>query len=301
MKIPADVPPQMTQSYSHNYNKITHGSGRLMLFAGDQKVEHMNNDFFGENITPENNTPEHMFQIASRAKIGAFATQLGLISQYGNDYSGVPYLVKLNSKTNLVPVSQAESKSYQWHSIDQVMEFKENSGLNILGVGYTIYVGSENETYMYQEAAQLIYEAHQYGLVTVLWMYPRGKAIEQEKDPHIIAGAAGVGACLGADFVTVNYPDVNEGENKAEKLKEAVLAAGRTKIICAGGSTTGPEQFLQDLHDQIHIAGAFGNATGRNIHQRPLEEAIRFCDATYAVTVEDKSVEEAMQIIAAQA
>jgi fructose-bisphosphate aldolase/6-deoxy-5-ketofructose 1-phosphate synthase len=200
-----------------------------------------------------------------------------------------------------VPVSQAESKSYQWHSIDQVMEFKENSGLNILGVGYTIYVGSENETYMYQEAAQLIYEAHQYGLVTVLWMYPRGKAIEQEKDPHIIAGAAGVGACLGADFVKVNYPDVNEGENKAEKLKEAVLAAGRTKIICAGGSTTGPEQFLQDLHDQIHIAGAFGNATGRNIHQRPLEEAIRFCDATYAVTVEDKSVEEAMQIIAAQA
>jgi fructose-bisphosphate aldolase/6-deoxy-5-ketofructose 1-phosphate synthase len=53
---------------------------------------------------------------------------------------------------------------------------------------------------------------------------------------------------------------------------------------------------LQTLHDQIHIGGASGNATGRNIHQRPLDEAIKFCNAIYSITVENKSVEEALQI-----
>lgn len=296
MNIPADVPPQMRNTYAHNYQKITHGSGRLMLFAGDQKVEHMNDDFFGANVTPENNTPDHMFQIASKAKIGAFASQLGLISRYGHQYPGVPYVVKLNSKTNLIPVSQAESKSFRWHTVDQVVEFQKNSGLNILGVGYTMYIGSENEAYMLSEVAQIVYQAHQHGLITVLWMYPRGKAVPHEKDPHIIAGAAGVGACIGSDFVKVNYPVPPEGQHPAESLKEAVLAAGNTQVICAGGATTGAREFLQDLHDQIHIAGASGNATGRNIHQRPLDEAVRMCNATYAVTVEGKSVDEAMGV-----
>jgi DhnA family fructose-bisphosphate aldolase class Ia len=37
-------------------------------------------------------------RIASRAQIGVFATQLGLIARYGMDYPEVLYLVKLNSK-----------------------------------------------------------------------------------------------------------------------------------------------------------------------------------------------------------
>lgn len=290
--VPADVPSAIKSTYTEHYEALTHGSGNLMLFAGDQKVEHLNKDFFGEGVTEENNTPEHMFRIASKAKIGAFASQLGLIARYAPDYRDVPYLVKMNSKTNLVPVQQAESKSYAWVTLDQVAEFKRNSQLNILGVGYTVYVGSENETYMFQEAADLIYEAHQHGLIAVLWMYPRGKAVPEEKHPDTIAGAAGVGACLGADFVKVNYPQVEEGESRAQSLRQAVLAAGRTKVICAGGASTDPRAFLQDLHDQIHISGAHGNATGRNFHQRPLNEAVGLCNAAFGVTVEGKSVDE---------
>lgn len=295
--IPADIAPTERATYIANIEKITHGTGRLMLFAGDQKVEHLNDDFYGEGIPAEDNNPEHLFQIASKGKIGAFASQLGMIARYGNDYPSISYIVKMNSKTHLVKTDQAESKSYQWLSLEQVMEFKRNSGLDVVGVGYTIYVGSENEAYMFSEAANLIYEAHQYGLVSVLWMYPRGKAVKHEKDPHIIAGAAGVGACLGADFVKVNYPD---GDNPAEGLKEAVVAAGRTKLICAGGSTKDPRSFFQELHDQIHIGGAVGNATGRNIHQRPLNEAVAFCNATFGITVENKSVEEALQMYNSQ-
>jgi len=73
-----------------------------MLFAGDQKVEHLNDDFYGEEVPEGDADPEHLFKIASQAKIGVFATQLGLIARYGMDYKNVPYLVKVNSKTNLV-------------------------------------------------------------------------------------------------------------------------------------------------------------------------------------------------------
>lgn len=293
--VPLDVPKAMREAYVKNYTEITRNSGRLMLFAGDQKVEHLNDDFYGEGVPEDDADPEHLFRIASKAKIGVFAAQLGLIARYGMDYKDVPYLVKVNSKTNIVETSQDDPFSNLWYDIDQVVQFKENSELNILGVGYTIYLGSEYEAEMLVQAAQVVYDAHQHGLLSVLWIYPRGEAVKDEKDPHLIAGATGVGACLGSDFVKVNYPK-KEGAKSAEVFKEAIKAAGRTKVVCAGGSSDECEAFLKKLHDQIHISGAMGNATGRNIHQRPLDEAIRMCNAVYAITVEDASVDEAMKI-----
>jgi fructose-bisphosphate aldolase / 6-deoxy-5-ketofructose 1-phosphate synthase len=293
--VPLDVPKGMRDAYVENYLTITRNTGRLMLFAGDQKVEHLNDDFFGEGISPENNHPEHLFKIASQSKIGVFATQLGLIARYGADYPSVPYLVKLNSKTHIVKTSQAEALSQMLYDVQQVIEFRNESGLPIHGVGYTVYVGSEYEATMLYEAAQIIYEAHRYGLMTVLWMYPRGKGVKDETDPHLIAGAAGVAACLGADFAKVNYPK-KQGVDSAKALKEATEAAGRTKVICAGGSSDAPEEFLRKLHDQIHISNAAGNATGRNIHQKTLNEAVKMCNAIYAVTVEDKSLDEAIKV-----
>jgi fructose-bisphosphate aldolase/6-deoxy-5-ketofructose 1-phosphate synthase len=295
VKVPVDVPSEFRETYVNNFLQMTHDTGRLMLFAGDQKVEHLNDDFYGEKISSEDSDPEHLFQIASQAKIGVFAAQLGFISQYAMDYKEIPYLIKLNSKTPLVKTADMEPVSLEWVDMDQVIEFKQNSGLHILGVGYTVYVGSEHESEMLREAAQIIYEAHQNGLLTVIWAYPRGKAVPNEKDPHVIAGAAGVVASLGADFVKVNYPK-KEGISSAEALQEAVKAAGRTRLVCAGGSSVDAAAFLQTLYDQIHISGASGNATGRNIHQRPLDEAVRLANAIYAITVEDRSVEEALLI-----
>jgi len=293
--VPLDVPAESRRKYVDNYFRITKGSGRLMLFAGDQKAEHLNDDFFGPGIDPQDGDPEHLFKIAERAKIGAFASQLGLIARYGMDYPDVPYLVKINSKTNLIKTTQADPNSPQWIDVGQVVRFKESAGLDILGVGYTVYLGSEHEGQMLSQAAQIVWQAHQAGLVTVLWIYPRGKAVKDEKDPHLIAGAAGVAATLGSDFVKVNYPS-KDGIIPAEAFREAVLAAGRTGVVCAGGKSTDARSFLQRLYDQIHISGAAGNATGRNIHQRPLSEAVRLCNAIYAVTVEDASADEAYSI-----
>jgi len=295
MRVPLDVPLEVEDIYIKNYQMITRETDRLMLFAGDQKVEHLNNDFYGENIHIDDANPEHLFKIASKAKIGIFATQLGLISLYGRDYPDIPYLVKLNSKTNLIKTGQMDPISKQWIDIEQVVQFKKQSGLKIAGVGYTIYLGSEYESQMLREAAQMVFKAHQNGLITVLWIYPRGIAVKDEKDPHLIAGATGIGACLGSDFVKVNYPK-REGKESKEIFKEAIMAAGRTKVLCAGGPSVDVKAFLQRLHDQIFISGAAGNATGRNIHQKSLKEAIRMCNAISAITYRGVSVEEAMLI-----
>ncbi len=297
VKVPVDVMPDARDVYVTNYMKATRETGRLMLFACDQKIEHMNKDFYGEGIDPSDAEPEHLFEIGSQGVCGVLAGQRGLIARYAADYPNINYLVKMNSKTNLVSTSQEDPYSPQLTDIDAVFAMID-AGVNIVGIGYTIYLGSEYESTMMAEAGDLIAQAHANGLLVVLWIYPRGKAVTAEKDPDLIAGAAGVALCLGADFVKVNppKPEGDDTRTPAEALKVASMAAGRTGLVCAGGSTQAADTFLAQLYDQIHIGGACGNATGRNIHQRSLDEAVRLTKAISAITLGDYEVEEALRV-----
>jgi fructose-bisphosphate aldolase / 6-deoxy-5-ketofructose 1-phosphate synthase len=296
--IPADVPSEMRRTYEENYRLVTKDTGRLALFAGDQKVEHLNDDFYGSTkagpISLDDADPEHLFRIARDGVVGCFATQLGLVARYGPDYSDVPYLVKMNSKSHLVKGELGDPRSQAWVTMDQVASLRD-AGLNIVGVGLTVYIGSEWESEQLVEAAQACYEAHRRGMLAVVWAYPRGRAVPDERDAHLIAGAAGLAATLGADFCKVNYPKVKEG-SVAEAFREAVMACGRTKLITAGGEGTGVESFLQTLHDQIFISGAAGSATGRNIHQKPLAEAVRMTKAIASITYGGSSVADAVAV-----
>jgi fructose-bisphosphate aldolase/6-deoxy-5-ketofructose 1-phosphate synthase len=233
---------------------------KLFLFAGDQKIEHLNKDIDAQKL----------FNIASEASVGAFATHLGLIDLYGGEHTNVNYVVKLNAKTNLVPTSQRDPLSLALHSVEDVVEFRDHKKLKIFGVGYTVYLGSEYESQMLSQAAQVVYKAHRAGLKAILWMYPRGKAIKDERDGDLIAGAAGAGSALGADFVKVNPPE------KIESLKDAVTAAGRTGVLCSGGKKKDPDAFLKELKEQLAF-GTAGCAVGRNIHELPEKEAVELC------------------------
>jgi class I fructose-bisphosphate aldolase len=285
----------MRETYVTNYLKATRGTGRLMLFACDQKIEHLNDDFYGEGISADDASPTHLFEIGSKGTIGILAGQRGLIAQYAADYPNINYLVKMNSKTHLVKTSQEDPYSPQLHGLESVLDLIEN-GVNVVGIGYTIYLGSEYEAQMMTEAAQLIADAHSVGLLVVTWIYPRGKAVGDEKDPHMIAGAAGAACCIGADFVKVNPPKKTDAVSSAILLQEATKAAGRTGLVCAGGSTVDAEVFLNQLWEQIHVGGATGNATGRNIHQRPLEEAVRLTKAISAITLGDAGLPDAVAV-----
>ena len=297
--VPLDVPKTKREEYMKNYSKLTHNTGRLMLFAGDQRVEHLNDDFYGKGIPKDDAKAEHLFKVASKAKIGAFATQLGLIARFP-EYADVPTIVKINSKTNLVKTEQEDPLSTKLWDIEQVMKLKK-AGANILGIGYTIYLGSEYEHFMLREAAQLIFEAHQNGLITILWIYPRGKAVKNEHDSHLIAGAANVANALNADFVKLSYPE-NALKAKSDKELEKILteitnAGGNTKVVFAGGPKTSKKEFLTRLYKQIHLGNAGGSATGRNIHQNTDADAVKMCNAIFSIVVENKKVEDALKIL----
>lgn len=293
--VPLSVPEESKKNYCQNFERITCTStnGRLFLFAGDQKIEHLNRDFYADQLDAECGDPVHLFSIAQAARIGAFASHLGLIARYAGDFRDVPYVIKLNAKTDLVKTDQKEPLSQLLHTVEQVVTLKKNSGLSIVGIGYTIYLGSQYESLMLHQAAQAVWQAHQAGLIAILWIYPRGKAIGNERDADLIAGAAGVAAALGADFVKINPPDGADSPSSAKLLVQATRAAGKTGVICSGGSKIDTQQLLQQVYDQITIGGSRGVALGRNIHQRKLQDALKICTAVGAILFDNQSVTQA--------
>lgn len=281
--IPFDVPEKSKKDFLENYNKLTRGTNRLMIFSCDQKIEHLNTDFFGPKIDSDANNPKNIFQIASQGNIGGLATQLGLIARYAKEFPNINYIVKLNSKTNIIPTEIKDPLSTELWSVNDVVEFKNETNLQICAVGYTIYIGSKYEHIMIHEAAQIINHAHKHGLVAILWAYPRGKSVKNEKSGIIIAGAAGIANALGADFVKINAPKDTLTQTSSEQLKIITQAAGNTKVLCAGGEQINEQVFLNRLYYQITKGGTSGAATGRNIFQRSLDEAIAMTNAISAI------------------
>lgn len=271
---------------------------RFFLFAGDQKIEHLNKDFYGQDIPEECLDPNHLFQIASQAKISAFATQLGLIDLYARNFENINYVVKLNSKTDLVSTKISDPISLLLNTVEQVVEFKKTTGLPIIGIGYTVYLGSKYEAKMLHQAAQAVFKAHQNGLIAILWMYPRGVSIKNELDTDLIAGAAGVGACLGADFVKINVPQAKNDIESSNLLKIVSGAAGETKVLCSGGKKeNNKEKFLEKIYYQIKIGGISGCAIGRNIYQNKVDDAIKFCNALASIIFDDADIEQAKKFL----
>jgi DhnA family fructose-bisphosphate aldolase class Ia len=282
--IPASVPEHQHEVFKKNYSAITKNTERLFIFAVDQKMEHLNEDFSGSDLAPEINNPKHVFKIAKNSPIGAFASHVGLISRYAPEYPNLPYLTKLDGKTNL---NKSEPYSQQLWSVKDALDLN----INLHAVGYTIYLGSDYERDMLTEAAQIITDAHQHGLVTVLWIYPRGKNVPDQDDPNVIAGAAGMAASLGADFVKIRKPS-----GFTANLQQAVQAAGNTKVLVSGGIKQNPKDFLQEVYDNIHEGKTAGGAIGRNIFQLPQKQAIALSTALSRVIYQNIAVQEALDL-----
>ena len=141
--VPGDVPDDLVETYLDNLMAATCGTGSMNLFACDQKIEHLNDDFYdgGVKIPLSSNDPGHLFEIGARAHeegtVGVLAAQGGLISHYAQDHPDVPYLVKLNSKSHLVNTDQRDPISLAMWDMDDVMSLVSN-GINVVGIGYTI-------------------------------------------------------------------------------------------------------------------------------------------------------------------
>ncbi|VVC01665.1 Fructose-bisphosphate aldolase class 1 [uncultured archaeon] len=222
--------------------------GRVLILAMDQGLEHGPSDFNDRNINPE-----YVLDIASRGGFTGLALQKGIAKHYKECYSGkVPLVLKLNGRTNIVPKEEVYSS--------QVASVKEAVALGADAIGYTIYVGSPMEALLFREFGKVQEEAEEYGLPTIVWAYPRGKHVPNEKDPAVVAYAARAALELGADIVKVNYT------GSVESFKKVVAAAGRCKVISAGGSKQADAEFLSKVKE-VMAAGGAGLAVGRNVWQ----------------------------------
>ncbi|MDP3836768.1 MAG: aldolase [bacterium] len=292
---PLSVPKNKRSTYRQNFKIATKGTGKLLLFAADQKVEHLNDDFFGAGITPEDASPEHLFQVAAGIPGAVMAAHIGLLARYGGDYRHLPFILKINGKSPLDKRAD-DLFSGAWLSSEQIEQFTETSGLNIVGLGHTIILGSTQEAKMLKQASKVIQTAHELGLLAIIWMYPRNASIKNEEDVHLVAGGAGVAACLGADFVKVKYPYKKfTDDKKTAAFSEVTKAAGRTSVICVGGSKLPAEELLKHLGRQLKN-GTKGLAIGRNLHQRSLSEATALGNALSAMIHKDVSASEAIKL-----
>ena len=284
LPVPADVPRHRKNDFINAVNTITKNTKYLAMFSADQKIEH------GNSVSPDK-----LFSIASAGHMGAFATHLGLIYRYAQHYEHINYIVKMNGKTDLQDIKSTDPYSKALWSFEQVINARQQH-LPIYGIGYTVYLGSEYEPAMLQEASTLVYQAHQEGMVAVIWMYPRGGTVTDESDPEIISKAAAVGPSIGADCIKVKTPH-GDIQQSAEHLGHITAAAGNTRVICSGGAKRDAYRFLHELYTQMHTGMSAGCAVGRNIFQRDIGQAVAITKAIASIVYDGNDHDSAYEYI----
>lgn len=222
-------------------------NGKVMLLAYDQGFEHGPVDFDEKNVDPN-----YVIQIAQNGAYTGIVFQEGIAAKYWKPEMEIPLIMKLNGKTSF---QGEEPLSLQLCTVEKAAE------LGAIGVGYTIYVGSEYEEQMLVEFSRIEDEAHARGMIVIGWMYPRGKKVTgKEYSKDILAYAARLGLELNADYVKVPFT------GDVESFKWVVKAAGKTKVLVQGGKRMEWPELEAEVTGAM-AAGAAGIAIGRNVWQ----------------------------------
>jgi len=248
--------------------------GKVLILAYDHGLEHGPVDF--EEV-PESADPGRVFDVARHDAVTSLAVQKGVAEAYYPSYEDdVNLLAKLNGTSNLW-MGEPDS-AVNW-SVDYAAELGADA------VGFTLYGGSNKEVEMAEEFREAHEAAREHDLPVVMWSYPRGQGLKNDKKPGVIAYAARQALELGADVAKVKYP------GSKEAMEEVVRMAGKTKVIMSGGSKRSDREFLESVAAVIDAGGA-GLAVGRNIFQR--EHPERILDALEHVIYEEESVDTAL-------
>lgn len=257
------------------------GTGKLVILPVDQGFEHGPARSFAPN--PEGYDPAYHPSLAVEAGCNAYAAPPGFIESIAHDYAGrLPLILKVNSSDSLGGPDQPASAL--------TGSVRDALRLGCTAIGFTIYPGSSQRNTTYQEIRDLIAEAREVGLPTIIWSYPRGGKLSKEGETAIdvVAYAAHLACQLGAHIVKVKPPTAHVEQSEAKKYYEKIpteTLADRVKhvvqssfngkriVIFSGGVTKGTEEVLKELRE-IKKGGGSGTIMGRNAFQRPRGEAI---------------------------
>ncbi len=260
------------------------GTGKMVILPVDQGFEHGPARSFAPN--PDGYDPEYHVNLAIDSGCNAYAAPLGFIEAVADRHAGqIPLILKLNNSDTLAKVEQPCSAV--------TGSVKDAIRLGCTALGYTIYPGSGFRNRMYEDLRQLILEAKEYGLPTIVWAYPRGAGLSKEGETavDVSAYAAQISAQLGAHVIKIKPPNPKVEQPEAQKVFEkhkiptATLAErvrhcvqsafnGKRIVIFSGGEAKDTPAVLEEVKG-LAEGGAFGSIMGRNAFQRPRGEAIK--------------------------
>src|ERR1051325_7037616 len=274
------------------------GTGYVSILPVDQGIEHSAGASFAPN--PTYFDPENIVTLAIEGGCNAVASTLGVLGAVARKYAHrIPFIMKFNHN---------EFLSYP-NSFDQIRfaNIRQAFEMGAMGVGATIYFGSEESKRQLQEVTEMFHQAHELGMFTVLWCYLRNAAFKtKEVDYHLAADLTGqanhLGVTIEADIIKQKLPETNGGYNalnfgKTSKKVYSDLTtdhpidmtryqvincySGRAGLINSGGASSGESDLKEAVKTAVinKRAGGMGLISGRKAFQRPLKEGVGLLNA----------------------
>ncbi|MFH1718735.1 MAG: class I fructose-bisphosphate aldolase [Planctomycetota bacterium] len=277
------------------------GTGYLSILPVDQGIEHSAGASFAPN--PLYFDPENIVKLAIEAGCNAVASTVGVLGSVSRKYSHkIPFIVKLNHN---------EMLSYP-NKYDQILfaSARQAFDMGAVAVGATIYFGSPESSRQIVEISEVFHQAHELGMVTILWCYLRNNAFKVDGvDHHVSSDLTGqanhLGATIQADIIKQKLP-VSDGGYKAlnkegtfGKFSEKMYTQlnsdhpidltryqvvnnymGRIGLINSGGPA-GKDDMAQVVKTAVinKRAGGIGLITGRKAFQKPMKEGVELFHA----------------------
>ncbi|MEW8208530.1 MAG: class I fructose-bisphosphate aldolase, partial [Candidatus Thiodiazotropha taylori] len=230
----------------------------------------------------------------------AVASTLGVLSSVSRRYAHkIPFLVKLNHNEMLTYPTLYDQTLFA--SVEQAFD------MGAVAVGATIYYGSPESRRQIMEISEAFQQAHELGMVTVLWAYLRNSSFKVDGvDYHASADLTGqanhLAATIGADIVKQKQAEGNRGYQavKFGKTHDKVYSEltsehpidlvryqvancymGRAGLINSGGASSGQGDLAQAVRTAVinKRAGGMGMISGRKAFQRPMSEGVELLNS----------------------
>ena len=274
------------------------GSGYLSILPVDQGVEHSGGASFAPN--PIYFDPGRIVELAIEGGCNAVASTLGVLGAVSRRYAHkIPFLVKLNHNEMLTYPPIYDQTLFA--SVEQAFD------MGAVAVGATIYYGSAESRRQIIEISEAFQQAHELGMVTVLWAYLRNSSFKLGGvDYHTAADLTGqanhLAATIEADIVKQKQAEGNGGYRavKFGKTHDKVYSEltsehpidlvryqvancymGRAGLINSGGASSGEGDLAQAVRTAVinKRAGGMGMISGRKAFQRPMADGVELLHA----------------------
>ena len=267
-------------------------TGYLSILPVDQGIEHSGGASFAPN--PIYVDPKNIVELAIEGGCNAVASTLGVLGSVAKRYAHrVPFILKFN---------HSELITYP-NKFDQILfaSMQQAFDMGCVGVGATIYFGSDGGSRQLQEVARAFERAHELGMFTVLWCYLRNNAFKtKEADYHESADLTGqanhIGTTIQADIIKQKLPTNNGGYTALNfgkthdkvysqltsehpidlcRYQVANCYMGRSGLINSGGASGKTDLADAALTAVVNKrAGGTGLISGRKAFQKPMKQGV---------------------------